>query len=79
MPPPVFYTLAGVALLLPAFNLSLAILPCAGGLLFPGWFRPQENTNPGIEGSGIRLMMGISQLLAVVVALIPVVLGLPPL
>ncbi|MEO6789287.1 MAG: putative ABC exporter domain-containing protein [Chthoniobacteraceae bacterium] len=63
---------AGVALLLPAFNLSSAILPCAGALLFPGWFRPQENAGPGIENTGLRLMLGIAQLLAVAVALIPV-------
>jgi len=63
---------AGIALFLPVFNLSSAILPCAGALLFPGWFRPQENASPGIEGSGLRLILGISQLLAIVAALIPV-------
>jgi hypothetical protein len=72
VPPPVFYTLAGIALLLPAFNLALAILPCAGALLFPGWFRPQENANPGIEGSGLRLVFGVGQLLAIAVAMLPV-------
>ena len=29
----------GLALFLPAFNFSMAILPAAGTLLFPGWFR----------------------------------------
>ena len=73
VPPPVLYGIAGFALLLPVFNLSSAILPCAGALLFPGWFRPQENTSPGIEGSGLRLVLGIAQLLAIVAALVPVV------
>ena len=63
---------AGLALFLPVFNLSSAILPCAGALLFPGWFRPQENAAPGIENTGLRLMLGITQLLAVVAALVPV-------
>ena len=72
IPPPVLYIAAGLALLLPAFNVASAILPCAGALLFPGWFRPQENASPGIEGSGMRLMLGIAQLLAVAAALVPV-------
>jgi hypothetical protein len=62
----------GIALLLPIFNLSTAILPCAGALLYPGWFRPQEGTGPGIENTGMKLILGIAQLLAVVVAMIPV-------
>lgn len=73
IPPTVFYFLGGFALLLPAFNLSTAILPCAGALMFPGWFRPQENTGPGIEGSGLRLIMGIAQLLAMAAVMVPVV------
>jgi hypothetical protein len=63
----------GVALILPAFNLSSAILPCAGALLFPGWFRPQDSVGPGIENAGLRMMLGIGQLLAVVGALLPVI------
>ncbi|MEI7821559.1 MAG: putative ABC exporter domain-containing protein [Verrucomicrobiota bacterium] len=63
----------GIALLLPIFNLSTAILPCAGALLFPGWFRPQESAGPGLENTGMKLILGIAQLLAVVVAMIPVV------
>ena len=63
----------GAALFLPAFNFSMAILPCAGALLFPGWFRPPDSSGPGIENTGLRLMLGIGQLLAVAAALIPVV------
>ena len=62
----------GIALLLPIFNLSTAILPCAGALLYPAWFRPQEAAGPGIENTGMKLILGIAQLLAVVVAMIPV-------
>ena len=67
-----FYVAGGLALLLPFFNFSMAILPCAGALLFPGWFRPQENAGPGIENTGMRLLLGITQLLAVLAALVPV-------
>lgn len=71
---PLILSIAGVvALLLPVFNLSTAILPCAGALLFPGWFRPQEAATPGLESTGLKLILGIAQMLAVIVALIPVV------
>ncbi len=73
IPPLLYYAIAGLALLLPAFTLASAILPSAGALLFPGWFRPQDNSGPGLENTGLRLMLGIGQLLAVAVALIPVV------
>ena len=56
-----------------SFTLASAILPSAGALLFPGWFRPQDSSGPGIENTGLRLMLGIGQLLAVAAALIPVV------
>ena len=61
-----------IALFLPAFNFSMAILPAAGTLLFPGWFRPRENAAPGLENTGLGLMMGVGQLLAVAAAMIPV-------
>ncbi len=63
----------GLAVLLPAFNISTAVLPCAAALLFPGWFKPQEGTAQGIEGTGLRLIVGIAQLAAMVAILIPVV------
>ena len=63
---------AGLAIFLPAFNLASSVFPCAGALLFPGWFRPQENAGPGIETAGLRLMMGIVQLLAIIGVLLPV-------
>ncbi len=63
----------GLALLLPMFNLAMSILPSAATLLFPGWFKPQETGAPGIENTGIRLIMGIGQLLAIVIALLPAI------
>jgi hypothetical protein len=63
---------AGLAVLLPAFNLATAILPSGAALMFPGWFKPQDATSHGLENTGIRLMVGISQLLAMALALLPV-------
>ncbi len=64
----------GLALILPMFNLAMSILPSAAALLFPSWFKPQEAATPGIENTGLRLMMGIGQLLAIVIALLPAVI-----
>jgi ABC-2 type transport system permease protein len=61
-----------LAVLLPAFNLATAILPSAAALMFPGWFRPQDATGHGLENTGLRLMIGIGQLLAMAIAILPV-------
>ena len=68
-------TLSACALgvVLPALNVSMSILPSAAALYFPGWFRPQEAATPGIENTGLRLIVGISQFLAVAAALLPAV------
>lgn len=63
---------AALAVLLPAFNLSMSILPSAAALLFPGWFKPQDSANHGLEGTGMRLIVGIAQFAALAVALVPV-------
>ena len=63
---------SSLAVLLPGFNLATAILPSAAALLFPGWFKPQDATGHGLENTGMRLMVGIGQLLAMAIALIPV-------
>ena len=63
---------SSLAVLLPAFNLATAILPSAAALLFPGWFKPQDATGHGLENTGLRLMVGIGQLLAMAIALLPV-------
>ena len=71
---PVCAVAAGLALFLPAFNFANAVLPSAGALLFPGWFRTPEGQAPGIESAGLRLLVGVGQLLAIVAALLPVAL-----
>lgn len=62
---------AGLALLLPMLNIAMSILPSAAALLFPGWLKPQEAATPGIENTGLRLLLGIGQLLAIAIALVP--------
>jgi hypothetical protein len=63
---------AGLALLLPAFNVSMSVLPCAAALMFPGWFKPQDAAGQGLEATGLRLLVGIAQLAAMAVMLVPV-------
>jgi hypothetical protein len=63
---------ACLAVVLPAFNITMSVLPCAGALIFPGWFKPQDGAAPGIEGTGLRLIVGIAQLAALAVMLVPV-------
>src|SRR5262245_53481130 len=63
---------AGLAVILPAFNVAMSVLPCAGALVFPGWFKPQDGAAPGIEGTGLRLILGIAQLAALALMLVPV-------
>lgn len=69
---PIILIATGLAVLLPAFNISTAIFPCASALLFPGWFKPQDGTGQGLEGTGLRLLVGIVQLLAMLLMLLPV-------
>ncbi len=68
----VAFVAAGLAVLLPAFNLSMSILPSAAALLFPAWFKPEEAGNRGLEATGMRLLMGIAQLAAMAAMLLPV-------
>lgn len=63
---------AALGILLPAFNIATSILPSGAALMFPGWFRPQDATGPGVENTGMRLMVGIAQILALAIALLPV-------
>ncbi len=58
-------------LLLPVFNVGMAILPSVAALMFPGWFKPQDAAQRGIEQTGLRLVMGVGQLLAIVLAMLP--------
>ena len=60
-----------IALLAPAINLTLMIIPTAATLLFPAWFKSGENVTPGLEMMGIRLIMVLGQFLALLLALVP--------
>jgi ABC-2 type transport system permease protein len=66
--------IASVALFLPLFNLGSSILPGAAALAFPGWFKTSEvgGQQGGLEVMGLRLLVGISQILLIAIAFIPV-------
>ena len=72
---PALLVIGAVAILLPLFNLGSAILPAATALAFPGWIKPSEagNSQGGFEVMGLRLLIGISQILLIAIAFIPVV------
>ncbi len=59
-----------IALLVPAINLTLMIIPTAATLLFPAWFKSGEAVTPGLETMGLRIIMALGQLLALVPAAI---------
>ena len=64
----------GVALFLPLFNLGTSILPGAAALAFPSWFKSGEQGAPGgLEVMGLRMLVGISQIVLIAVAFIPVI------
>ena len=60
-----------IAILLPSVNLAMSIVPTATTLLFPAWFKVGEHTAPGIEMTGMRLLMVLGQLIVVGLALLP--------
>jgi len=72
---PILLGAGGLALFLPLFNLGSAILPAAAALAFPGWMKPGDASNAaqgGLEVMGLRLLLGISQLLLIALAFLPV-------
>lgn len=60
-----------IGVLLPLFNACMSIVPSVAALMFPGWFRPQDAAAAGLEQTGLRLVMGIGQLLAIAFAMLP--------
>ena len=60
-----------IALLTPAINLTLMIIPTAATLLFPAWFKSGEAVTPGLEMMGIRIIMVLGQFIVLLLALIP--------
>jgi putative ABC exporter len=72
-PPLAFAIIVSTALLLPALNAVMLLIPNAGVLVFPGWFQTGKDGPQGIEATGQRLIMMLGQLLALAVALVPAV------
>ncbi len=68
LPPMIFVC---VAMLTPAINLTLMIIPTAATLLFPAWFKPGEAVSGGMETMGLRIIMALGQFLALGLALAP--------
>ena len=72
---PALLIIGSIAVFMPLFNLGSSILPAATALAFPGWFKPNEpggGTQGGFEVMGLRLLIGISQLLLIAIAFVPV-------
>ncbi|MFO1475413.1 MAG: putative ABC exporter domain-containing protein [Verrucomicrobiota bacterium] len=59
------------AVVLPILNFISLLIPNAGVLLFPAWMTAGKDGARGIEVTGQRLIMGIGQMLALVIALLP--------
>jgi hypothetical protein len=63
---------ASLALVLPALNGLLLMVPNAAVLLFPSWIQTGKDSPRGLEATGQRLVFALGQLLVMIVALLPV-------
>jgi ABC-2 type transport system permease protein len=63
--------LFGVALVLPALTALQLIGPNATGLFFPAWALTNRNVQRGFDVMGIRMVLGVGQLLLLILALLP--------
>ncbi len=61
----------GFAVIAPAYNSLTLVVPNAAVLYFPGWFPSGKAAPQGIEATGQRLIFGVGQMLANVLALVP--------
>jgi len=61
--------MASMAILAPSLNLTLMLVPAGAVLLWPGWFRTGPQT-AGFETMGLRLILLIGQMFAMLIALI---------
>ena len=57
---------------LPVLDLLMFLIPNAAVLLFPSWVQAGKDGPRGIEATGQRLIFAVGQLLALLVALVPV-------
>jgi ABC-2 type transport system permease protein len=64
----------GAAIVLPVLNLISLQVPNAAVLLFPAWSQTGLEGPRGVESMGQRIIFGIGQFLAFIVALIPAAL-----
>jgi hypothetical protein len=64
-----------VALLMPFLCALQLIIPNAAALLFPAWFQATRQRGGGIDVMGQRLIFVAGQLIAILVALLPAVIG----
>jgi hypothetical protein len=65
---------AGAAVLLPALDFLLLLIPNAAVLLFPSWIQAGKDSPRGIEATGQRLIFAVGQMLALLLALVPAAL-----
>lgn len=62
---------AAAALTLPMLNVISFLIPNASVLLFPAWFQTGQDATQGLEAMGQRLILGLGQFFAFLVALTP--------
>jgi ABC-2 type transport system permease protein len=63
------------AVLLPALDFLLLLIPNAAVLLFPSWIQSGKDSPRGIEATGQRLIFAVGQLLMLLLALMPAALA----
>ena len=60
------------AYVLPVLDVLMFLIPNAAVLLFPSWVQAGKDSPRGIEATGQRLIFAVGQLLALLLALVPV-------
>jgi hypothetical protein len=65
----------GAAVMVPALNLLVLLIPNAAVLVFPAWFLPGKEAAHGIEATGQRIIFMLGQLLVFILSLIPAAIG----
>ena len=59
------------AVLLPALDFLMLLIPNAAVLLFPSWIQAGKDSPRGIEATGQRLIFAVGQMLVLLLALVP--------
>lgn len=63
------------ALVAPALNLIMLLLPNAAALLYPGWFNAAQTSGRGLEAMGQRLVLSVGLLAIFALTMIPAALA----